>query len=98
MLKKGECGRSSMVERQLPKLHTRVRFPSPAPSARDQKKPPPQLLGFCAIDSEMANAMYTTAANAFDFHLQCIGTDFALAPVTGGPYEQSFVHDVRSVP
>ena len=26
-----ECGRSSMVERQLPKLHTRVRFPSPAP-------------------------------------------------------------------
>src|SRR3989337_830642 len=26
-------GRSSMVERQLPKLHTRVRFPSPAPSA-----------------------------------------------------------------
>src|SRR5262249_38753169 len=25
-------GRSSMVERQLPKLHTRVRFPSPAPS------------------------------------------------------------------
>ena len=29
------CGCSSMVERQLPKLHTRVRFPSPAPlSAR----------------------------------------------------------------
>src|SRR5262245_58701940 len=27
-------GRSSMVERQLPKLHTRVRFPSPAPSSR----------------------------------------------------------------
>ena len=27
----GERGRSSMVERQLPKLHTRVRFPSPAP-------------------------------------------------------------------
>jgi hypothetical protein len=26
-----DCGRSSMVERQLPKLHTRVRFPSPAP-------------------------------------------------------------------
>ena len=25
-------GRSSMVERQLPKLHTRVRFPSPAPT------------------------------------------------------------------
>src|SRR6266567_6518438 len=25
-------GRSSMVERQLPKLHTRVRFPSPAPN------------------------------------------------------------------
>ena len=26
------CGCSSMVERQLPKLDTRVRFPSPAPS------------------------------------------------------------------
>ncbi len=25
-----QCGCSSMVERQLPKLHTRVRFPSPA--------------------------------------------------------------------
>ena len=25
------CGCSSMAERQLPKLHTRVRFPSPAP-------------------------------------------------------------------
>ena len=24
-------GRSSMVERELPKLYTRVRFPSPAP-------------------------------------------------------------------
>jgi hypothetical protein len=29
------CGRSSMVERQLPKLHTRVRFPSPAPKIRE---------------------------------------------------------------
>src|SRR5207248_2394060 len=28
----GGRGRSSMAERQLPKLHTRVRFPSPAPS------------------------------------------------------------------
>ena len=27
------CGCSSMAERQLPKLHTRVRFPSPAPQA-----------------------------------------------------------------
>ena len=27
------CGCSSMAERQLPKLHTRVRFPSPAPPA-----------------------------------------------------------------
>ena len=31
-------GRSSMVERKLPKLHTRVRFPSPAPS-RDGRRP-----------------------------------------------------------
>ena len=29
----GVRGRSSMVERQLPKLHTRVRFPSPAPNS-----------------------------------------------------------------
>src|SRR3569832_2348335 len=28
------CGRSSMVERQLPKLHTRVRFTTPAPIRR----------------------------------------------------------------
>src|SRR5437867_12644985 len=27
----GPCGRSSMVERKPSKLHTRVRFPSPAP-------------------------------------------------------------------
>lgn len=26
-----QSGRSSMVERELPKLYTRVRFPSPAP-------------------------------------------------------------------
>jgi hypothetical protein len=25
-----------MAERQLPKLHTRVRFPSPAPKARNR--------------------------------------------------------------
>src|SRR3989344_6935407 len=29
---KNDCGCSSMAERQLPKLHTRVRFPSPAPA------------------------------------------------------------------
>lgn len=31
-LTKAPSGRSSMVERQLPKLNTRVRFPSPAPA------------------------------------------------------------------
>jgi hypothetical protein len=31
-----ECGRSSMAERQLPKLHTRVRFPSPAPRCQQK--------------------------------------------------------------
>src|SRR4051812_35698442 len=30
-LRSSHRGRSSMAERQLPKLHTRVRFPSPAP-------------------------------------------------------------------
>ena len=33
-----ECGCSSMVERQLPKLHTRVRFPSPAPVFPERKR------------------------------------------------------------
>ena len=33
------CGRSSMVERQLPKLHTRVRFPPPAPFKASHSKP-----------------------------------------------------------
>ena len=28
-----QSGRSSMVERELPKLYTRVRFPSPAPES-----------------------------------------------------------------
>src|ERR1700761_2884812 len=37
LIKADGRGRSSMVERQLPKLHTRVRFPSPAP-ARDPCK------------------------------------------------------------
>jgi hypothetical protein len=31
-------GRSSMVERKLPKLHTRVRFPSPAPNRQVSQK------------------------------------------------------------
>jgi hypothetical protein len=30
-------GRSSMVEREFSKLHTRVRFPSPAPPSDDGK-------------------------------------------------------------
>src|SRR6201995_1237479 len=37
------CGRSSMVERELPKLNTRVRFPSPAllnrPRYRSRARP-----------------------------------------------------------
>lgn len=35
------CGRDSMVEFQLPKLTTRVRFPSPAPA----NPPAPSLDG-----------------------------------------------------
>ena len=38
------CGCSSMVERQLPKLHTRVRFPSPAPHFRPARQQ--RLAGF----------------------------------------------------
>lgn len=33
------CGRSSMVEQELPKLLTRVRFPSPAPKAASERRP-----------------------------------------------------------
>ena len=38
-IKQAARGRSSMVERQLPKLHTRVRFPSPAPIQSGPSKP-----------------------------------------------------------
>ena len=37
------CGRGSMVELELPKLTTRVRFPSPAPW---NLKPRNMFLGF----------------------------------------------------
>src|SRR6266566_4944277 len=37
-------GRSSMAERQLPKLHTRVRFPSPAPTPNNFPKRSPLLI------------------------------------------------------
>ena len=40
--KQPACGRSSMVERQLPKLHTRVRIPSPAPNTCDHSPTVPQ--------------------------------------------------------
>ena len=36
----GVCRCSSMVERQLPKLDTRVRFPSPAPTTKPQVRDP----------------------------------------------------------
>src|SRR6476620_11947900 len=35
-LRAGHCGCSSMVEHQLPKLNTRVRFPSSAPPPKTQ--------------------------------------------------------------
>src|SRR5580704_10494801 len=39
-----ECGCSSMAEQKLPKLTTRVRFPSPAPNnSRSSTKPEPTL-------------------------------------------------------
>src|SRR5271170_5568879 len=44
--KHSERGCSSMVERQLPKLHTWVRFPSPAPKSRQRYRlPNPDLSG-----------------------------------------------------
>src|SRR5207249_12257748 len=44
LIKSGVSGRSSMAERQLPKLHTRVRFPSPAPSPNNFPKRSPLLI------------------------------------------------------
>jgi hypothetical protein len=38
-------GRSSVVERQLPKLYTRVRFPPPAPNLAPQYHDPPWVCG-----------------------------------------------------
>src|SRR2546423_9506211 len=43
-------GRSSMAERQLPKLHTRVRFPSPAPCAHPNQVSPALIDLTGAID------------------------------------------------
>src|SRR5262249_31926366 len=44
--RKSRCGCSSMAERQLPKLHTGVRFPSPAEFiARTAKKSPANQFG-----------------------------------------------------
>jgi hypothetical protein len=34
----GACGRSSVVERQLPKLNMRVRFPPPAPASPERQR------------------------------------------------------------
>src|SRR6185295_6044431 len=45
-------GRSSMVERQLPKLHTRVRFPSPAPSCFARRR----FAGFLVFGNAMQDA------------------------------------------
>src|SRR5260370_21239768 len=44
-------GRSSMAERQLPKLHTRVRFPSPAPALYSVRRKTrlPRLTGAVAF-------------------------------------------------
>ena len=47
-------GRSSMVERQLPKLHTRVRFPSPAP-----------ILG--RVPGEVFTSIFTASVRCLDY-------------------------------
>lgn len=40
------CGRDSMVEFQLPKLTTRVRFPSPAPYDKTERRLEDGVLAF----------------------------------------------------
>ena len=52
------CGRSSMAERQLPKLHTRVRFPSPAPVPSAASNP---LIGLAPPDEKSQNQSFNSA-------------------------------------
>ena len=47
------CGRSSMVERQSSKLHTRVRFPSPAPLSKNSN----EINGFIAFSFSLEAKM-----------------------------------------
>ena len=58
-----QCGRDSMVEFQLPKLTTRVRFPSPAPSSPRSLKPLTYLFqgGFRLLEL-LANSLGGRAA------------------------------------
>ena len=53
------CGRSSMVERQSSKLHTRVRFPSPAPFVFNGVLSCPDLI-LCALDGFQFPRFQTT--------------------------------------
>src|SRR4051812_14318797 len=53
------CGRSSMAERQLPKLHTRVRFPSPAPDFSQREM---TLAGTIIAPNQSRNSLPKIAA------------------------------------
>lgn len=70
-----QSGRSSMVERELPKLYTRVRFPSPAP---DKYLLNPQIYShfFCTAHSTQGfNAYVGRLLSAGDS-----GNDFIIQP------------------
>ncbi len=59
------CGRDSMVEFQLPKLTTRVRFPSPAPLKLTERRPRDGV----RIIRESAGQVSFLATAAFSFSL-----------------------------
>jgi hypothetical protein len=56
-------GCSSMVERQLPKLHTRVRFPSPAPHqvSGDFRRNSKGVVGHCTPHGSMGKSPTPTS-------------------------------------
>src|SRR6266576_3995337 len=58
----GDRGRSSMAERQLPKLHTRVRFPSPAPKFVDVAYPRAAIMLPAVVSRGIAAPFHANAA------------------------------------
>ncbi len=61
-----QCGCSSMVERQLPKLHTRVRFPSPAPYMQEVSNIKTNTLAFSKKLAIVFCCLMASACSSYD--------------------------------